>query len=156
MLRLLPCIIAAAFITGSLAISLSPGARHNIALLEATLQPPQLATYHAIRDERATIYLWSLALGFAVGLAYLALADPSSKSADRCWSHTCGFVAIVLIVNHIAYMLWPKSQYMVQILDTEEQRTAWLRVYRGMQVRQYGGLLLGAVGLGVFGKFSGC
>jgi len=156
MLRILPCVIAAAFITGSLAISLSPGARHNIALLTSTLRPPQLATYNAIHKERATIYLWSLALGFVVGLAYLALADPSHKSAGRCWSHSCAFVAVVLVVTHLSYMLWPKSQYMVQILDSEEQRLAWLRVYRGMQVRQYGGLVLGAVGLGVFGRFSGC
>lgn len=153
MLWILPCIIAAVFITGSLAISLSPGAHHNIAHLESTLRPQQLALYTSIRRERAEIYLWSLGIGLLAGLCYLAL---DYNSQNRCWSQSCAFVAIVLVVTHMAYILWPKTQYMVQILDSDAQRNAWVQVYRGMQLRQYGGMVVGAIGLAIFGKYGGC
>lgn len=151
MIRFLPCLIAAALVTGSLAISLSPGAHHNVAALEATLRPEQAAVYRQIRGERAAIYLWSLGLGLVAGFLYLALV-----SAGRGWQQSCMFVALVLLVTHVSYILWPKSYYMVQTLDTMEQRAAWVRVYRGMQWRQYGGMVLGALGFLVYAQYGRC
>ena len=40
-------------------------------------------------------------------------------------------------------MLKPKTDYMVLHLDKEDQRQAWLNIYRGMQVKYHIGLVLG-------------
>lgn len=151
--QLLPCLLATALVTGSLAISLSPGAHQNIAALVATLRPEQAAVYAAIRQERAMIYMWSLGLGLVIGLIYLA--SVSTRTSSK-WSQSCLFVAIVLGVCHASYVLWPKSRYMVTTLDTDEQRQAWVRVYRGMQWRQYSGMVLGTMGLLVYAQYGQC
>lgn len=149
---MLPCIIAAALVTGSLAISLSPGAKNNINALVSTLRPEQASIYASIRQERVWIYIWSLSLGVVMGLLYLAVFAPNKGG----WSQSCMFVAVVLLVTHVAYILWPKSRYMVQTLDTDEQRAAWVRVYRGMQWRQYGGMVLGAIGFLIYAQYGRC
>lgn len=153
--NILPCLIAAALVTGSLAISLSPGAKANVAHLEATLRPEQAAMYYVIRRDRAAIYLWSLGLGLVVGFLYLALVGSASGHGGG-WHRSCMFMTTVLLVTHIAYILWPKAGYMVQTLDTEEQRTAWVNVYRGMQLRQYSGMVVGAIGFLVYAQWGRC
>ena len=57
----------------------------------------------------------------------------------------CSAAAITLVTNYFYYILSPKPKSLVISLDKEQQRVAWYKVYRRMQVIYHGGLVLGIV-----------
>ena len=50
-------------------------------------------------------------------------------------------------------MLSKKSDYMIQHLDNEGQRIAWLNIYKEMQYRCKMGFVLGIVSFMLYGLF---
>ena len=135
---LVACGIASAFFGGMLFLSLNPYKYEVLEQYLATLDENQLAIFRKIHKERMQIYLLGLVLGLLLGFIYL---NVSKSSVAR----TCTFVAIVMGVNYLFYMVYPKSTYMIKHLNTEEQVNAWQNVYRTMQYRQYMGMVLGLV-----------
>ena len=85
------------------------------------------------------IYLISLTIGLVLGFLYLQFNK--NKSVSR----VCVFTVLVLFATNALYLISPKSKYMVSYLQTEEQRNAWLNVYKEMQYRQIIGTIIGMV-----------
>jgi len=134
----LSCAVAAAFFGGMLYISLNPYKYSALHQFLDTLTKQQVQTFNNIHKERMQIYLMGLILGLLLGFIYLQMAKPGM-------ARTCAFVAIVMGVNYLFYMIYPKSDYMVKHLVTPEQVNAWQHVYRTMQYNQYMGMVLGLV-----------
>lgn len=132
------CALAAAFFGGMLYISLNPYKYSALNQFLDTLTIDQVQLFNKIHRERMQIYLMGLVLGLLLGFIYLQ----SSKSSV---ARTCAFVAIVMGVNYLFYMIYPKSAYMVQHLTTPQQIDAWQHVYRTMQYNQYMGMALGLI-----------
>ena len=85
--------------------------------------PPELdKIYIKIANERANIYFQGLILGKATF-----------------------FLAVTLITSVLYYFIVPKSDYMLNHLQTQEQNKAWLDVYKKMQSRYLTGFILGAL-----------
>jgi hypothetical protein len=55
------------------------------------------------------------------------------------------FFAITMVVGMLYYRLMPKSDYMLNHLQTAEQNRAWLEMYKTMQSRYILGMLFGAL-----------
>ena len=132
------CGIASAFFGGMLFLSLNPYKYEILEQYLATLDENQLSIFRKIHKERMQIYLLGLVLGLLLGFIYL---NVSKNSVAR----TCTFVSIVMGVNYLFYMIYPKSTYMIKHLNNEKQITEWQNVYRTMQYRQYMGMVLGLV-----------
>jgi hypothetical protein len=132
------CGLAAAFFGGMLYLTLNP--YKNIVLDEflQTLTEEQMVTFNLVHKERMQIYLMGLILGLLLGFTYLQM----TKS---CISRSCGFVAIVMGVNYLFYMIYPKSTYMVRHLREPEQLHKWQNLYRTMQYNQYLGMIIGLI-----------
>jgi hypothetical protein len=97
---------------------------HN---LKKTLDDNQAKEYQKIVSERLTLY---------VGLSVISVLRCLYKTTlmnSICWG-----IVTLFIVLHLYYILSPKSKYMVTILNTQEQRNEWIKVYRTMQYRHYG------------------
>jgi uncharacterized membrane protein len=104
-----------------------------------SLSPEQSNLYKQIMKERMTIYVKGLILGLVVGLIYL------NYNTHKQMSRACIFTVIVLGINHLYYGLVPKTKWMLPSLSTEEQRTAWLEIYKEMKYRCIMGFVLGSV-----------
>ena len=63
----------------------------------------------------------------------------------------CIFTLITMGTAFLYYMLMPKSKYMLEVINDDEQNELWLEVYREMQLRYWGGFLLGVVGFALIG-----
>jgi uncharacterized protein YacL len=136
---LVACGLASAFFGGMLYISLNPYKYDVLQNMLSKLDSEQLAVYRTIHKERMQIYLIGLLLGLLLGFIYLNINQSTSVA------RTCTFVSIVMGVNYLFYMIYPKSTYLVRHLKTQEQLDAWQVVYRTMQYRQYMGMVLGLV-----------
>jgi uncharacterized protein YacL len=106
---------------------------HN---LKKTLDDNQAKEYQKIVSERLTLYFYGIAIGVVVGLIVISVLRCLYKTTlmnSICWG-----IVTLFIVLHLYYILSPKSKYMVTILNTQEQRDEWIKVYRTMQYRHYG------------------
>jgi hypothetical protein len=137
---ILVCASAAAFFGGMLFVSLNPYSKDKLDKFMGLLTSDQQTTYKEISSERMHIYLMGLVLGLLLGFIYLYHGVKTTGLA-----RTCGFVFITMATTYLFYLLYPKSKYMLSYLTTDDQRTAWLDVYRGMQYRHYMGMLLGVI-----------
>lgn len=80
----------------------------------AKINESQKVTYKQIRKERLHIYIKSLLVSFIIGWSYYRYINK-----DICY-----FLAITLFLTSLFYMALPKSQYMIDSLETIEQHKA--------------------------------
>jgi len=103
--------------------------------------PPELdKTYIKIAKERAKIYFEGLILGLVASyllVSLLTFTNPFHKATF--------FLAITLITSVLYYFIVPKSDYMLNHLQTQEQNKAWLEVYKKMQKKYISGFILGCL-----------
>lgn len=112
--------------------------QHN--LLKNVLSPELDKVYDKIATERRNHYIQGLVIGLI--LAFLALYN--SRIGNRFYRITL-FSTITLATGVIYYLLMPKSDYMLNHLNTTEENKAWLSVYKTMKSRYLLGLLVGAL-----------
>jgi hypothetical protein len=109
---------------------------------KATLNDKQKRAYNDIVAERQNIYLKGLVVGSIVGLVYLW----HNHGSINIYTHSIVFTAITLGIQYLFYMLYPKSKWMLNVLETREQIDGWLEVYKFMKGRYHIGMLLGLMG----------
>tara|TARA_B100001094_G_C17825803_1_gene620776 strand:+ start:215 stop:682 length:468 start_codon:yes stop_codon:yes gene_type:complete len=114
---------------------------------EATLSTELKEKYKGIVKERTNIYYKSLGLSFAFSAFVVNMSI--KKGYDRKILF-CIATSITLFLSAIIYKVHPKSDYMIVHLDKKEQREAWLRNYRAMQLNCHVGHLLGTIGVSLF------
>lgn len=114
---------------------------------EATLSEELKNKYKGIVKERTNIYYKSLGLSFA--FAAFIVNKGIQKGYDKKVLF-CIAASITLFLSAVIYKVHPKSDYMIVHLDKKEQREAWLRNYRAMQLNCHVGHLLGTVSVSLF------
>jgi len=101
--------------------------------------------YDKIARERMLIsvqgYVAGLILSFFI-IFYKGIKNP--------FSLVCTVMATCFLTNYFYYMLHPKSDWMLNHVDSQEEVKAWLQMYREMQFNYHSGLALGIVAVGVF------
>lgn len=135
---IISCAIASAFFSGMLYFSLNPYKYNVLKDFLNTLNQEQLTIFNKIHKERMQIYLVGLVIGLLLGFIFL-------QNNNHNKYNTCVFVSIVMGVNYLFYMIYPKSTYMLQHLKTQEQINTWQTVYKYMQYYHYTGMILGLI-----------
>ena len=140
----LSCVIAAALTGSMLYMLLSCNKNNKILYFLSLLDTKQQEIYKNIVKERQQIYLQGWILGLIIGLVYLNYFK-NSKNATYCI-----FIALVLGTTYVHYTLMPKSTYMLDHINNNEQSKAWLSIYKEMKFRCHLGMVLGVVALPFF------
>ena len=111
--------------------------------------PPNLqALYKKIAVERLHIYYYGYVLGFVMTLIiiyYNSTVNPKQKMT--IFTLVCTTVAVSFITSYFYYILSPKTDWMLNNMNSEEQVKAWLQMYRHMQIYYHTGLVLGIIGV---------
>lgn len=137
----LACSLAAGLAGSAASMTVKKFLQGSDSALVPLLDEAQLRRYGAIVRER----LSHAHTGYAAGLV-VAFAVCSSRHGDACQLSTlleCEYVAIVLGVANLVYMLLPKSDYMAYHLTTPAQMRAWMDVYRRCQGTSVMGFVIG-------------
>lgn len=127
--------IALALLGGSFATMTVPRSQH--AEIQQTFSPELADRYAKIVAERRNHYLQGLVLGSVLAFGVTYAFGGSHRVAT--------FVAITMLTGVVYYRLMPKSDYMLNHLQTEAQNKAWLKIYKSYQSRYMYGMILGGL-----------
>jgi energy-coupling factor transporter transmembrane protein EcfT len=61
----------------------------------------------------------------------------------------CTVMAICFLTNYFYYMLSPKSDWLLNHINSQEQTKAWLQMYKEMSYNYHAGLALGIIAVGI-------
>ena len=145
-MKLTYCLIASVFMGASILTMLKCDSCGPFQVYLDSLDDNQKKVYDDIKSERRNIYLRGLALGSVVALIYLYF----NKDTLNVFKHACTFVGIAMTIQYFVYQLCPKTNWMLNSLQTREQLDSWLEVYKHMKNKYHSGLVLGALSYGLF------
>jgi len=134
------CFAGVVFLIANLYVTFTVDKTADKDALYNTLDKEEIVRYEDIVKERRNIYFQGYGLGILIALVLLSLMD--RRKMDKI-AMACFAGGVTLTVNYLYYMLRPKSDYMILHLNKEDQRQAWLNIYRTMQVKYHLGLALG-------------
>jgi uncharacterized protein YacL len=106
--------------------------------LKELLTPKEKIIYQEVVNKRRNIYYTGLILGVIIACIFLYL----TKSTNYYYK-LFSAISITFFINYFYYILYPKPLYMLEILDTNKENKAWLKIYRYMQIRYHLGFLFG-------------
>jgi len=105
--------------------------------------------YEKISEERMRISIYGYLLGFILSLFIIFYNFRIKKVKMNNISLVCTVVATCFLTNYFYYILYPKSDWMLNHINSPEQVKAWLQMYREMSYNYHMGLVLGIVGVGI-------
>ena len=111
------------------------------------LDNKQKEIYIKIINERRRIYLNGFGLGFLLSLIFIFLKAKQNIKIQKI-PFVCITIIITYLITYFYYILTPKTTYMLEHLNNQNQVNAWLNVYKKMQFNFHFGLLLGLIGVG--------
>ena len=133
------CVIAMSLVCSSIATILFVNMSH-FHTFEASLNEEQKQIYAFIKQERMYIYMFATVIGLLVGFM------------NR--ENICYGVASALVTQIMLYKVYPKSDYMLNHIESKEQSRLWIAKYNHMKnLSNYGTLFGFALILG-YGLFS--
>lgn len=142
------CSIALVFIIGKIyfynATTNSQTVKHYRDKLPTNLK--QL--YDKISNERLRISIYGYVLGFFLSLCIIFYNLRLKREKLSNTSLVCIVIATCFLTNYFYYMLTPKSEWMLNHINTPEQTKLWLQMYRTMSVYYHSGLVLGIIAVG--------
>ncbi len=108
------------------------------------LTPELQKRYEKITKERMTISFYGYGLGLILSFFIIYLRK------RKTFSLVCTVMATCFLTNYFYYMLTPKSDWMLNHIDSPGQVKAWLKMYREMSYNYHMGIALGILGVGLF------
>ena len=106
--------------------------------------------YDKIVTERQSIFFTGYVIGFVLSIFIIILNVNVLKKRMPVIAMVCLTVVVSTLVNYFYYILSPKSNHIISLLKTDQQREDWLRIYKSMQYYYHSSFVLGAVAVGVF------
>jgi hypothetical protein len=107
--------------------------------------------YEKITKERMNISYQGYALGVILSLVIIfynvRIKSPSNRMNTT--SLVCTVIATAFVTNYFYYMLSPKSDWMLNHMNNQEEVKAWLLMYREMQFNYHSGMVLGIIAVGI-------
>jgi len=105
--------------------------------------------YEKITKERMFISYYGYGLGFILSLFIIFYNMKIKGLKMNTFALVCTVMATCFLTNYFYYMLSPKSDWMLNHMNNQEQVKAWLQMYREMSFNYHAGLVLGIVGVGI-------
>lgn len=112
---------------------------------ENTLDEEKKTIYSKIIKERKKLYIQGYVIGLLFAFLFLYVTkylNTFSKQRGSFW----GAIAILFIIQYFYYIISPKSMFMIEILDKNSERKAWIRVYRHMTLLFHISFIFGIIG----------
>jgi uncharacterized membrane protein YkgB len=105
--------------------------------------------YDKLTKERLHISLYGYGLGLIISLLIIYYNLKLKKDKLNNLSLVCLVISVTFITNYFYYILSPKSDWMLNHINNQEQSKAWLQIYRTMQVNYHLGFVFGIIAAGI-------
>ena len=142
------CMISAVFIIGMIFFYNRTDKSVIVKEYKSKLSNDLQQRYDRISKERMMISYQGYVLGFILSMFIIVYNRKKGINMSNS-SLACTLIATCFLTNYFYYMLHPKSDWMLNHMDTQEEVNAWLQMYREMQYNYHAGLVLGILGSGI-------
>ena len=105
--------------------------------------------YEKIASERMRINYYGYGLGLILSLIIILYNYSFKKNKLTITSLVCLVIVVSFFTNYFYYILSPKSNYMLNHINSPEQTKAWLTMYKEMQYNYHFGMVIGIIAVGV-------
>jgi uncharacterized membrane protein YkgB len=143
------CTISAIFVIGMIYFynltDKSKIVKHYKSSLSSDLQK----RYDKISKERLMISYQGYTLGVILSLCIIFYNLKIKGTKMSSSALVCTVVATAFVTNYFYYMLYPKSDWMLNHMGNQEEVKAWLQMYREMQYNYHMGITLGIIAVGI-------
>jgi uncharacterized protein YacL len=106
--------------------------------------------YEKISEERKTISIQGYIIGLIFSLFIIFYNIQIKHNKMNSFSLVCTVMATSFLTNYFYYILHPKSDWMLNHMNSQEQVKAWLQMYREMSYNYHMGIVLGIIAVGIF------
>lgn len=139
------CALALVFIISMIYMNNATQKSQTIQVYQEQLPTNLKNLYARLTTERLHIYYYGYILGFILSLIVIIYNYQKAKGKMTTTTMVCLTVTISFITNYFYYMLSPKSDYMLNHINSPDQTKAWLAMYKHMQYYFHAGLVLGII-----------
>lgn len=139
------CIIASAFMGASAYMMLKEKSSKKYKKYWQKMSKEKQEKYIKIKKERLMIMLKASIFGIFASITFSKFKDIIFPS-ENAFNNSCINTLVFYAVQYMVYILHPKSDYMLNHVENNEQAKAWLAKYKYMQRRWHIGLILGVIG----------
>ena len=143
------CMISAIFIIGMIYFYNLTDKSAVVKYYKKSLSYDLQTRYEKITKERSNISYQGYFLGILISLGIIFYNVKIKKERLNTASLVCIVVATSFVTNYFYYMLSPKSDWMLNHMNNEEEVKVWLLMYREMQYNYHLGLVLGIIAVGI-------
>jgi hypothetical protein len=144
------CAISAVFLIGMIFFYNMTDKSEIVKHYKSTLTSDLQKRYEKITEERKKISYYGYALGFLLSLFIIYYNLKIKRERLNNVSLVCTVVAVSFITNALFYMVYPKSDWMLEHINNPQQVKAWLQMYKAMSFYYHSGLILGIIAVGIF------
>ena len=145
----LSCAISAIFIIGMIYFYNMTNKSKIVKTYKEKMPPDLQKRYETISNERMRISYQGYALGFVLSLLVIFYNYKIKGFKMGNTSLVCTVIAVSFITNYFYYMLSPKSDWMLNHMNSQDQVKGWLLMYREMQFNYHAGLALGIIAVAI-------
>lgn len=139
------CMISIIFLIGMIYFYVKTYNSEIVREYKNSLTPELKVRYNKIAKERLCISTKGYLLGLLLSLLIIV-----NKKNLTTTSLVCIVVATSFLTNYFYYMLHPKSDWMLNHMENEQQVKNWVIMYREMSYNYHTGLVLGIIAVAIF------
>ena len=143
------CIISAVFVIGMIYFYNMTDKSEIVKHYKEKLPTDLQKRYEKIAKERMIISYYGYGIGLLFSLFIIFYNLKIKRVKMNTFALVCTVMATCFLTNYFYYMLAPKSDWMLNHTNNQEQVKAWLQMYREMSYNYHAGLALGIVGVGI-------
>jgi hypothetical protein len=143
------CIISCVFIIGMIYFYNMTDKSEIVKHYKEKLPTDLQIRYEKIAKERRKISIHGYILGLIISLFIIFYNLKIKGVKMNTFSLVCTVMATCFLTNYFYYMLSPKSDWMLNHINSPEQVKAWLLMYREMSFHYHAGIALGIIAVGI-------
>lgn len=143
------CMISAVFVIGMIYFYNKTDKSEVVKHYKSSLPSDLQRRYEKISKERMEISYYGYALGLVIAFLIIFYNLRIKREKMSTIPLVCTVVATCFLTNYFYYTLSPKSDWMLNHLNNQEQVRAWLIMYREMSYNYHLGIVLGIIAVGV-------
>lgn len=146
------CYISLVFLCAMFITTIIPSKSKSVKNFKNSLSEPLLIEYKKRADERRRIYFRGFGLGLLLSGIWILINVYARDINMGKTAMACLTGSVTFLTAFFYYKLSKKQTLMVTILENQEQKMLWTKVYRTMQVNYHLGLLLGVIAVVLFSQ----
>jgi uncharacterized membrane protein YkgB len=148
--------ISAAFVIGMIYFYNMTDKSEIVKHYKQKLSSDQQKRYEKIVEERTRISYTGYILGLVISLFIIFYNMNLKGSKLSNTSIVCTVIATSFLTNYFYYMLSPKTDWMLNHMNSQEEVRTWLQMYKEMQYNYHMGIVLGIIAVGVLAYAFRC